>query len=171
MVSIVITPFDNSVHRSQVAALWKTTFGYQTAHNDPGLVIDKKLAANDELFFVATAGDAVVGTVMAGYDGHRGWLYSVAVAPSHQRQGIGTRLLRHAEQALIRKGCVKINLQIMEGNESVMKFYDSLGYSTEKRISMGKRIVENLPAAAPAHRRRHGISDREGHHEERKRKL
>ena len=86
---------------------------------------------------------AVVGTIMAGYDGHRGWIYSVAVSPSHRRQGIGSRLVSHAERALTDRGCMKINLQIMEGNESVTAFYASLGYSVEKRVSMGKRVSEN----------------------------
>ena len=81
---------------------------------------------------------------MAGYDGHRGWIYSVAVSPAHQRQGIGSRLVSVAEQALTGKGCVKINLQIMEGNESVTAFYSSLGFAVEKRVSMGKRIPENV---------------------------
>ncbi len=83
--------------------------------------------------------------MMAGYDGHRGWIYSVAVLPSHQRRRIGSRLLAHAEAALIRKGCVKINLQIAEGNESVARFYASLGFAVEQRVSMGKRIPQNIP--------------------------
>ena len=147
MSTITITPFVNAAHRSQVVALWKTVFGYEAAHNAPGLVIDRKLAVDDQLFFVALAGDAVVGTIMAGYDGHRGWIYSVAVAPSHRRQDIGTRLVAHAEQALTARGCVKINLQIVEGNESVAAFYAKLGYSVEKRVSMGKRISQNVPGA------------------------
>jgi len=134
----------NAVHRSQVVALWKTVFGYETAHNNPALVIDKKVEVDDQLFFVAVVDTTVVGTIMAGYDGHRGWIYSVAVSPSHRRQGIGSRLVSHAERALTCKGCVKINLQIMEGNESVAGFYASLGFSIEKRVSMGKRISENV---------------------------
>jgi len=86
-----------------------------------------------------------VGTVMAGYDGHRGWIYSVAVAPQHRRKGIGSRLMSVAEEALIERGCVKINLQILEGNEAVTAFYSSLGFSVEKRVSMGKPIPQNLP--------------------------
>ena len=70
----------------------------------PSLVIDKKLAVSDELFFVAVIDDKVIGTVMAGYDGHRGWIYSVAVSPSHRREGIGSQLVSHAERALIAKG-------------------------------------------------------------------
>ena len=141
MKEIIITPFVNARHRAQVAALWKETFVYYTsAHNQPQLSIDKKVAVDDCLFFVATDGDAMVGTIMAGYDGHRGWIYSLAVAPTHRRQGIGSRLVAHAERALTSLGCVKINLQVMEGNESVAAFYESLGYMVEKRVSMGKRI-------------------------------
>ena len=147
MIDITIIPFVNAVHRGEVVALWDATLGYKSAHNNPSLSIDKKLAVDDGLFFVAIADSSVVGTVMAGYDGHRGWIYSLAVSPAHQRQRIGTRLLLHVERALISKGCAKINLQIMEGNESVMKFYGSLGYSEEKRVSMGKRIKENIPPA------------------------
>jgi ribosomal protein S18 acetylase RimI-like enzyme len=146
MSIIEIIPFDNAVHRGQVVALWDATLGYNAPHNKPTLSIDKKVAANDELFFVAMAGTTVAGSVMAGYDGHRGWIYSIAVSPTHQRQGIGTRLLRYAEKALIDRGCVKINLQIMEGNEAVTQFYVALGYTVEKRISMGKRIVKSSPS-------------------------
>ncbi len=154
MSTIAIVPYEDAVHRGQVAALWETVFGYEAAHNAPGLVIDKKVEIDDGLFFVAVAGLGIVGTVMAGYDGHRGWIYSVAVAPAHRRRGIGSRLLSHAELALRRKGCVKINLQIMEGNESVMAFYSSLGYCVEKRVSMGKRISENVPGATTGGARR-----------------
>ncbi|WP_320392295.1 GNAT family N-acetyltransferase [Pseudomonas sp. P9_31] len=84
------------------------------------------------------------GTVLAGYDGHRGWLYSVAVHPSHRRKGIGVKLVRHAEGALTARGCMKINLQIVSANEGVKTFYESLGYSTEPRISMGKKIESNI---------------------------
>ena len=141
----MIIPYVDSVHRSQVVALWEKVFGYEAPHNKPGLAIDKKLSIDDQLFFVAVVDNEAVGTIMAGYDGHRGWIYSLAVAPSHRRQGIGTQLVAHAERALIGKGCVKINLQILEGNESVVAFYSNLGFAVEKRISMGKRILENVP--------------------------
>ena len=145
METVTITLYSNDLHRTQVVGLWEAIFGYQEAHNSPSVVIDKKLAVDDQLFFVAMIGDVVVGTIMAGYDGHRGWIYSVAVSPSHRNQGIGSGLVSHAEDALTSKGAVKINLQIMEGNESVAGFYSSLGYSVEKRVSMGKRISENVP--------------------------
>ena len=132
-------------HRAQVVALWQQAFGYDTAHNVPSLAIDKKLAVNDGLFFVATDKKAVIGTVLAGYDGHRGWLYSVAVHADYRRHGLGSSLVRHAEQALIGLGCMKINLQINSSNEAVVGFYEALGYGVEPRISMGKKIAGNIP--------------------------
>lgn len=140
-----IGPYRDRLHRAQVAALWQAAFGYDTAHNRPELAIDKKLAVDDGLFFVATHGKTVIGTLMAGYDGHRGWLYSVAVHPDYRRQGLGASLVRHGEQALIALGCLKINLQITSGNEAVVGFYEALGYGVEPRISMGKKIAQNLP--------------------------
>lgn len=139
--TITISPFLDPEHRDQVVRLWKAIFGYATAHNDPNLSIDKKLAVKDDLFLVALAGPEVVGTIMAGYDGHRGWIYSLAVDPAHRRRGIGKQLVAHAEQALIELGCVKINLQILEENASVAAFYEALGYSVERRINMGKRLL------------------------------
>ena len=142
MSTPTITPYQDAIHRIQVIALWEAVFGYEAKHNEPSLVIDKKREV-DDLFFVAVNDKAVVGTIMCGYDGHRGWIYSLAVAPSHRRQGVGSRLVAHAENALSRKGCTKINLQIMEGNENVAAFYLSLGYSVEKRVSMGKLLPDN----------------------------
>ncbi len=140
-----IGPYRDRLHRAQVATLWQAAFGYDTAHNRPELAIDKKLAVDDGLFFVATDKTAVIGTLMAGYDGHRGWLYSLAVHPDYRRQGLGASLVRHGEQALIALGCLKINLQITSGNEAVVGFYEALGYGVEPRISMGKKIAQNLP--------------------------
>jgi ribosomal protein S18 acetylase RimI-like enzyme len=135
----------DELHRAEVIQLWETAFAYEDAHNKPGLAIDKKLEARDRLFFVALEGGHVVGTVLGGYDGHRGWLYSVAVHPLHQGNGIGSDLVRAAERALIERGCMKINLQIRGGNESVAAFYEALGYAVEKRVSLGKRISANTP--------------------------
>jgi ribosomal protein S18 acetylase RimI-like enzyme len=147
MHGITISPYSDRAHRAEVVALWEAVFGYEAAHNKPTLVIEKKVAFGDELFFVALFGDVVIGTVMAGYDGHRGWIYSVAVSPAHRRRGVGAQLVRFAERALASKGCVKVNLQIIEGNESVAAFYRALGFSVEKRVSMGKRIHENIHTA------------------------
>lgn len=140
-----IGPYRDRQHRAQVVALWQEAFGYDTAHNLPTLAIDKKLAVNDGLLFVATDKKAVIGSILAGYDGHRGWLYSVAVHSDYRRQGLGASLVRYAEQALTALGCMKINLQITGGNDAVVGFYEALGYGVEPRISMGKKIAVNIP--------------------------
>ena len=136
-----IVLYANQKHRKDVIKLWRSSLGYTAEHNEAGLVIDKKLAVTDGLFFVAIADDTVIGTAMAGYDGHRGWLYSVCVDPIQRGLGIGADLVRHAEAALVSLGCVKINLQIADGNEAVSGFYERLGFELEKRVSMGKKIA------------------------------
>ena len=141
-----ILEYNDTVHRRQVIALWETVFGYEDSHNKPGMAIDMKLAAPDGLFFVAVVDDTVVGTVLAGYDGHRGWLYAVAVHPQHRKQGLGKALVRYAEQALTARGCLKINLQIISDNASAAGFYESLGYAVEPRVSMGKKLGQNPPS-------------------------
>jgi ribosomal protein S18 acetylase RimI-like enzyme len=147
MSKVTTKPYSDATHRDRVVALWGDVFGYDAPHNKPSLVIDKKIKEQDNLFLVAMADDSVIGTVMAGYDGHRGWIYSVAVAPAHRHRKVGSSLVSAAERSLMEKGCLKINLQIMEGNEGVAAFYSSLGYAVEKRVSMGERIHENIPAS------------------------
>jgi ribosomal protein S18 acetylase RimI-like enzyme len=138
--------YNDASDREKVVSLWRTVFGYETAHNDPSLAIAKKLNANDHLFFVAEDQNQLVGTAMAGYDGHRGWLYAIAVHPDCRRIGVGSRLVHHAEQALVAVGCMKINLQLLATNEATAAFYQSMGYVVEPRISMGKVLAVNVPA-------------------------
>lgn len=124
--------------REQVVALWNQVFPGAAGHNAPNASIDRKVASDDDLFFIAVDDDTVIGTVMAGYDGHRGWLYSVAVDPDRRRCGIGSTLIRHVEQVLKELGCPKLNLQILTDNAEVVAFYRALGFQVEQRISMGK---------------------------------
>ena len=144
MTAIKITPFNNRKHCDQVISLWNDVFGYEAAHNLSRIVINKKLEFGDGLFFVAIHQKVVVGTIMAGYDGHRGWIYSIAVGPENRHQSIESLMLSFAERKLMALGCMKINLQIMDGNEAVENFYLTNGYLTEKRISMGKSLPENI---------------------------
>jgi len=123
---------------ADVIDLWTRVFGYGTAHNDPALVIERKMARQPELFFVAVIDQKVVGTVMGGYDGHRGWIYAMAVSPEVRGVGIASALLGHLETALRALGCLKINLQVREDNAGVVEFYRKQGYVVEPRISMGK---------------------------------
>ena len=123
-----------------VIELWRAVSPVTAPHHDPATSIRKKLAVDRELFFVAEVNGIVVGTVMGGYDGHRGWIYSVAVSSAHRRQGIGTALMRRVEEALAERGCPKVNLQVLTSNSAAVVFYETLGYSVEERISMGKRL-------------------------------
>jgi ribosomal protein S18 acetylase RimI-like enzyme len=123
-----------------VVALWTSVFSYPAPHNDPAKVIHDKLSVQPELFFVATLNEQVVGTVIGGYDGHRGWIYSLAVNTQHRRCGIGSGLMQQIEAALIASGCPKINLQVLNTNVQVVSFYEKMGYRVEERISMGKVV-------------------------------
>ncbi|PMS10057.1 GNAT family acetyltransferase [Trinickia caryophylli] len=139
-----------------VIALWQQAFpeygDKSRPQRDPRLSIANKLAVQPELFFVATLGARLAGTVMAGYDGHRGWLYSLAVMPELRRLGIGTRLVAHAEQALAALGCPKVNLQVLESKSDVRHFYEALGYAGDAVISLGKRLCAAPRATGAAAR-------------------
>ena len=126
--------------RASVIALWERVFPDDSPHNAPAKMFDAKLAMRDDMLLVATDADTVIGTAMVGYDGHRGWLYTVAVVPEHRRRGTGTALVRHAVGALRAAGCVKVNLQIRATNAAVRGFYEALGFEVEERLSMGMHI-------------------------------
>ncbi|KVE44813.1 GNAT family acetyltransferase [Burkholderia sp. BDU5] len=141
---VAIRPFEHG-DTDAALAVWRDAFpaysDASTPHRDPRRSIELKLATQPELFFVAIAGGRVAGTVMAGYDGHRGWLYSLAVERGARRLGIGRALLAHAEAALTARGCPKVNLQVLPGNDDACRFYEALGYCAEERISFGKRLA------------------------------
>jgi ribosomal protein S18 acetylase RimI-like enzyme len=125
-----------------VEALWNACFPDDPPHNRATVAIPQKLAFQPELFWVAVEDERVAGSIMAGYDGHRGWLYAVAVLPGAQRHKLGTRLVRTAEDALRALGCTKVNLQVRDTNAAVSAFYAGLGYTEEPRISMGRRLQD-----------------------------
>ena len=136
MVDVI--PYEPA-HFTGVSELWAEVFPNDPPWNRAEVAIPEKLAVQPELFLVAVDGGRVIGTAMAGYDGHRGWLYTIAVKPRRQRKGVGSALVAEAEARLAALGCGKINLQIRAGNEAVAAFYRRLGYQVEERISMGKR--------------------------------
>ena len=105
-----------------VIALWTVALPSNAPHNEPATTIRLKLETDRELFFVATIGEALAGTVMGGYD------------------GVGTALMRHIESALADRGCLKINLQVRTSNAGVIAFYRRLGYDVDDVLSMGKRL-------------------------------
>ncbi|MFJ2993304.1 GNAT family acetyltransferase [Pandoraea sp. NPDC087047] len=133
-----------------VLALWREAFPEYNAsdkpHREPRRSIANKVAMRDGLFFVAVRDAKIVGTVMAGYDGHRGWVYSLAVTHALRRRGVASALLHHAEIALAQRGCLKLNLQVLTKSREALAFYNAHGYAADDVVSLGKR----LPLAAMA---------------------
>lgn len=138
---IEIRPYSET-DEAAVADLWREVFPDSPSWNDPETDIRRKLAVQRELFLVASQGRELVGTALAGYDGHRGWVHFVAVSPRHRRQGIGRALMEGVEEKLSRLGCPKLNLQIRAANTDVVAFYKRLGYAVEDRVSMGKLLED-----------------------------
>jgi ribosomal protein S18 acetylase RimI-like enzyme len=138
-VQIIIRPYE-STDQAQVIALWSDIFKDGPPWNEPAAMIRRKLTVQPELFLVAAINDQVVGTVMAGFDGVRGWIHHLAVQGSFRRQGIASSLMRAAEEGLENAGCPKVNLQVRATNSEVIAFYRSLGYELEERASLGKRL-------------------------------
>lgn len=125
---------------ASVKALWEEAFPNDPPWNRAEVVIPAKMASQPELFLVALDAGCVIGAAIAGYDGHRGWLYSAAVSSPHQHTGVGSALVRVMEDRLRGLGCLKINLQVLSLNLGLVRFYHRLGYATEDRISMGRRL-------------------------------
>lgn len=130
----------NESDRAEVVSLWREVFEDDPPWNAPEAIIQRKLGVQPELFLVGELAGKVVATVLAGFDGVRGWIHHLAVAPSLRRRGIATQMMREAESRLAKLGCPKINLQVRAANAEVIAFYQSLGYEVEERVSMGKRL-------------------------------
>jgi len=111
--------------------------------NDPRKDIERKLAHSPALFLVGEDEGVVVGTVMAGYDGHRGWINYLAVHPSRRGQGLGRALMDAAEDRLRALDCPKINLQVRAGNEAARAFYAAIGYEQQELVDFGRRLVSD----------------------------
>lgn len=125
-----------------VINLWKQC-GLTRPWNDPRKDIERKLSEHPELFFIGCLGPEVIATAMAGFDGHRGWVYYLAVSPDHQKQSYGRRLMQVVEKSLIDLGCPKLNLQIRTSNQDVIAFYRTLGYKQDEVVSLGRRLISD----------------------------
>ena len=123
-----------------VVALWREC-GLTRPWNDPHKDIARKLAQQPDLFLVGTVDDQIVASAMVGYDGHRGWIYYLAVAERHRKRSLGRTLMQEAERLLIERGCPKLNLQVRSSNAGVLEFYRRLGYSVDETVSLGKRLI------------------------------
>ncbi|MDJ0847710.1 MAG: GNAT family acetyltransferase [Myxococcota bacterium] len=138
-----IRPFRTS-DAAAVISLWESC-ELLRPWNDPMKDIQRKLQVQPEMFLVAAMGDEVVGTVMAGYEGHRGWVNYLAVAPGHRRSGLGRAMMNAAERLLQDAGCPKLNVQVRGTNPSALQFYERLGYHVEDVVSLGKRLEHDGP--------------------------
>lgn len=138
------TPSD----RAAVIALWRESFPDDPPWSDPADVIDRKQTVQPELFLVGCHEGRLVATVLAGFDGVRGWVHHLAVSPGQRRRGHAGRMMDAAESALTALGCPKLNLQVRSTNEAVVAFYRSRGYAVEERTSLGKRLGKWRTAAS-----------------------
>lgn len=143
---MIIRPFQTE-DWDGVVDLWLAC-GLVVPHNNPFRDIERKLLVNPEWFLVGEIAGHVVATAMAGYEGHRGWINYLAVKPELQRQGYGEQIMDAAETLLSEAGCPKINVQIRSTNQKVIEFYESIGFSHDDVVSMGKRLDPDSPYAA-----------------------
>jgi len=125
-----------------VIALWKAC-GLTRPWNNPELDIQRKLSVKDELFLVAELDQRIIGSVMGGYDGHRGWINYLAVDPDIRKQGAGRALMDAVQARLLKLDCPKINLQVRQGNDAIAAFYEAIGYTDDECRSFGKRLIED----------------------------
>ena len=128
-----------------VVALWQEC-DLTRPWNDPRKDIARKLKVQPELFLVGVVNGQVVASVMAGYEGHRGWVNYLAVSQAHRGNGYGKKLMQRVEQLFLEAGCPKINLLVRATNSSIIGFYRSIGYAQDEAISLGKRLIPDEPA-------------------------
>lgn len=142
---MLIRPFARD-DTEPVVALWERC-GLTRPWNDPRRDIARKLTVQPDLFLVAVLDESVVASVMAGYDGHRGWVNYLAVDAGHRHDGLGRRLMSVVERRLAALGCPKVSLQVRAGNEAALDFYTALGYSPDHTVVLGKRLISDGPPA------------------------
>lgn len=130
--------------REEVVALWRTC-GLVVPHNPPNDDFDFALGQPGSDVLVARLAGRIVGAVMVGHDGHRGWVYYLAVDPQHQRQGIGARLISAAEIWLRDRGVRKIQLMVRPSNQGVLEFYQRIGYEPSPVVVMQRWLTDPAP--------------------------
>ena len=141
MPSMHVRPF-HPADAEAVVALWERC-ELTRPWNDPHKDIQRKLTVRADLFLVGEVGGAIIGTVMAGYEGHRGWINYLGVDPAFRRRGLGRVLMQEAERHLREAGCPKINLQVRSANTDAIKFYRSIGFAVDDVVSLGKRLEQD----------------------------
>lgn len=125
--------------REGVVALWEAA-GLTRPWNDPRADFDLALGTATSSVLLAERDGALCGSVMVGFDSHRGWVYYLAAAPDHRREGTGRRLMQAAEKWLKAAGSPKIQLMVRSDNRAARGFYDALGYELQDVVTIGKRL-------------------------------
>ena len=125
---------------AQVIALWRAC-GLTRPWNDPADDFALALASGASAVLVAREQDAIVASAMVGFDGHRGWVYYLAVAPGRRRSGLGRMLMATAEAWLRARGAPKIQLMVREDNEAALRFYEALGLERQKVVTLGRFLT------------------------------
>ena len=136
---MIIRPYADA-DQAQVVALWQIC-ELTRPWNDPVKDIARKQQVRPEWFLVGELDGQVIASVMFGYEGHRGWMNYLAVAPQYQSKGYAQALIETGEALLLAAGCPKISLQVRSSNARVIAFYQSLGYAQDEAISLGKRLI------------------------------
>lgn len=135
-------------YADDVIALWEKC-NLTVPWNDPAKDIVRKLDVDPELFLAGFLSGKLVATAMGGYDGHRGWIYYLAVSPDHRKRGYGKLMVDKIESELKARGCPKINLQVRKTNTAVIRFYEKIGFSEDEVASFGKRLIPDTDDAVP----------------------
>lgn len=128
--------------RHRVVILWGEC-GLTRPWNDPDKDIDRKVADSPWGFIVLRLGNAIIGSAMFGYDGHRGSVNYLSIHPAHRGKGYARLLMQHGEALLLARGCPKINLLVRTGNEEVTGLYRQLGYVPDDVVELGKRLIKD----------------------------
>jgi len=129
----------NRKYQAAIVDLWKEC-NLVVPQNDPIEDIQKKLEFQPDLFLIALLDGQLVGSVMVGYEGHRGWLNYLAVLPTYQKRGYGRKLVANAIMELRKLGCLKVNIQVRNSNPSAIAFYKHLGFQDDNVVSLGMRL-------------------------------
>jgi ribosomal protein S18 acetylase RimI-like enzyme len=129
----------NQDYQKALIELWKKC-NLIVPQNDPIEDIQKKLEFQPDLLLIALLDAKLIGSVMVGYEGHRGWLNYLAVLPDYQKRGYGRKLVERAITELEKLGCLKLNVQIRESNNVAMRFYRRLGFKEDHVVSFGLRL-------------------------------
>jgi ribosomal protein S18 acetylase RimI-like enzyme len=138
---MIIRPY-SAENENAVIELWRRC-NLTRPQNNAQKDIERKMKVNPELFLVGLEGGKVVATAMGGYEGHRGWVYYLAVEPGHQRKGLGGQIMAALEERLMAKGCPKINVMVRDDNIGAVKFYEKIGYKGDGVVELGKRLISD----------------------------